>query len=87
MNRTSTQGGYIGLLGILIGASILVFVMVKVYLTPSKAVSELQPNNADGTVPTTQFERNRATIDKVTDITNKQNEQAAETNRLLDNME
>lgn len=87
MKRTVQQSGYIGLLGLLIGVSVLIFVMVKVYLTPSSTVSELQPNNADGTVPTTQFEQRRATIDKVTDIAKQQSEKAAETNRLIDSVQ
>lgn len=87
MKRKTNQSGYIGLLSVIIGTALFLSFMVKVYLTPSQTVSEFQPNNADGSVPGSQFERQRATIDKVTDITNKQNEQAAETNRLIDSVQ
>lgn len=87
MKQTVKQSGYIGLLGLLIGVSVLIFVMVKVYLTPSKTTSDLQPNNADGTVPTTQVERSRATIDKATDIAKQQAEKAAETNRMINSVQ
>lgn len=76
-----------GVLMVLIGTALLVFLMTKVYLTPSKTTSDLQPNNADGTVPATQVERSRATIDKATDIANQQAEKAAEINRMIDSAE
>lgn len=71
---------------VLIGTSILVFMMAKVYLTPSNTTSELQPNSADGTTPTTQYQRQRATIDKAADIANQQAEKSAETNLILESI-
>lgn len=87
MKRATNQSGYVGLLMVLIGTALLIFLMTKVYLTPSKNTPDLQPNNADGTVPTTQFERSRATIDKATDIANQQAKKAAETNRMIDSVQ
>ncbi len=87
MKRAANQSGYVGVLMVLIGTSILVFIMTKVYLTPNQNTSELQLNNTDGTVPTTQVERSRATIDKATDIANQQAEKAAEINRMIDSAE
>lgn len=85
MKRATNQSGYVGVLMILIGTALLVFLMTKVYLTPSNTASEFQPNNADGSVPTTQVERSRAAIDKAADIANQQAEKAAEINRMIDN--
>lgn len=87
MKRATNQSGYVGVLMILVGTALLVFLMTKVYLTPNKNTSELQPNNADGTVPTTQVERSRATIDKAADIAKQQSEAAAETNRMINSVQ
>lgn len=87
MKRATNQSGYVGVLMILVGTALLIFLMTKVYLTPSKTTSDLQPNSADGTVPTTQVERSRATIDKATDIANQQAEKAAEINRMIDSVQ
>lgn len=87
MKRATNQSGYVGVLMILVGTALLVFLMTKVYLTPNNTASEFQPNNADGTVPVTQVERSRATIDRATDIANQQAEKATEINRMIDSVE
>ena len=84
MRQRIIQGGYIGVLAVIIGTSVMLFLFVKVYLTPSTAVSELQPTNADGVIHATEYERKRATIDKVNTIADQQKERAEETNSMMD---
>jgi len=71
-------------MAISLSVSVMLFLFVKVYLTPSTAVSELQPTNADGVIPATEYERKRATIDKVNTIADQQKERAEETNSMMD---
>jgi len=87
MNRATKQSGYIGLLGLLISGAILIFIMFKVYLTPSKTISDLQPTKSDGTIPTNQFERNQATIDRTKAITTDAKAKADETNRIIESIQ
>jgi hypothetical protein len=64
--RKRREGGYIGLVALLLGAAIIAILFAKLYLTPQKqneSMSEFQATNASGTIPTTEFGRMRANED------------------------
>lgn len=79
-------GKYIGVLTVIVGAVVMLALFVKVYLTPSNPASEVQSTNAHEAVPTTRYERNLKTIDKVNTIADQQKEQADETNSMIDSI-
>lgn len=87
MKRPNSQSGYVGILMVLIGTSVLIFLMTKVYLTPSKTTSDLQSTGANSDTSVTELERRRTAADKAADIAAQQAEAAAETNRMIDSIQ
>jgi len=87
MKRATNQSGYVGVLMVLIGTAILIFIMTKVYLTPSKTTSDLQSTDANSDIPATELERRRTAVDKAADIAAQQAETVAETNRLIESIQ
>lgn len=80
------QSGYIGLLAILIGTALALFLFMKMYFAPSQSVTEFQPTNAQGVAPTTQYDRLRSDIDAANAVSNQLNTKALETNKALNNI-
>jgi hypothetical protein len=81
------NGGYAGLMLIVLGAGIVVLLFTKLYLSPQKqtdAQAEFQATNASGTVPTTEFGRARANEDAARAVAEKLNEQGKATNLELE---
>lgn len=74
------QGGYAGMIGLMIGVAIMAFLFAKVYLTPKEQPAELkaaQPLTASGTMPVTEIEQMHADVDAANatrELLNKQNE-------------
>ena len=90
MKRPLTQGGYVGLIAIIIGTAIMLFLFVRIYFTPSKnidsAKTELQPENVNKVTPTTEFGRLRPGVNAANDIANEAKKKAEETNLLMDDI-
>lgn len=84
--RDTSQSGYVGILMILIGTALTIFLMMKVYFTPSTAVSEFQPTNESGVIPTTQYERLQTDVDAANAVVEQQNAKNAETNKMINSL-
>lgn len=59
-------GGYIGLIGLMIGIAVIALLFTKTYLSPrpeSEEEGSAQPLSASGTVPTTQIGQMHADVD------------------------
>lgn len=66
MDRSKHEGGYAGIIALLLSALIVALIFTKLYLTrnvDSTEMSSLQPATASGTVPSTELERMRADVD------------------------
>jgi len=64
--RKKMNGGYVGLMLLVLGAGITVLIFTKLYLSPQKqtaAETEFQATNASGTIPATEYGRMRANED------------------------
>ncbi len=84
--KLKNKSGYIGILAILIGTALMLFLFIKVYFTPSKTTTEFQPTNTQGIAPTTQYERLRTNVDTASNIANEQKRKAEEANRLINSI-
>lgn len=81
-----TQGGYAGLVMLLISVAIIGLVFVKVYLTPQKQSEDMrtaQPLSASGTVPQTEIGRMHADVDAANVMRDTLNAQNQATNAEL----
>lgn len=81
-----TQGGYAGLIGIMVSVVIIGLLFAKVYLTPSKQPDEIkkfQPNTASNTVPTTEIDQMHVDVDAATQVQSKLNTHNKEVNSIL----
>lgn len=59
-------GGYIGLIGLMIGIAVIALLFTKTYLSPrpeSEEEGSAQPLSASGTAPTTQIGQMHADVD------------------------
>lgn len=86
MEQNIIPGKYIGILTVIVGTVVMLALFVKVYLTPSKPASEVQSTNANEVMPTTGYERNLKTIDKVNTVADQQKEKVTEANNLMDSI-
>lgn len=80
------QGGYAGLIGIMVSVAIIGFLFAKVYLIPNKQpdeVQKFQPNTASGTVPMTEIDQMHADVDAATAVQTKLNAHNKEVNSIL----
>ena len=80
------QGGYAGLIGIMVSVAIIGLLFAKVYLTPNKQpdeVKKFQPNTASGTVPVTEIDQMNADVDAATAVQTKLNAHNKEVNSIL----
>ena len=77
----TNHSGYIGILSILIGTAIMLFLFTKMYFTPVK-------NTASPTaVPVTQYDNMRAGINAANQISNQQKIKALEADKLLNSVQ
>ena len=63
--RRRIEGGYAGLIALMVTALLVALLFVRFYLTPREdaAMAEVQPTSASGTVPSTEIGKMRADID------------------------
>lgn len=87
MNRATKQSGYTGILMILLGTAGMLFLFMKMYFAPSKSTTELQPKNAQGIAPATQYDSLISDINAAKAVSNQMNQKASETNRILNNVQ
>lgn len=83
MKMAVRESGYIGILLILLGTAVMVFIFMKMYFTSSGATTELQPKNAQGVTPTTQYDNLISDINVAKAVSNQLNTKALETNKVL----
>lgn len=82
----SNNGGYAGLVVLMVSVAIIALVFVKVYLTPQKQSEDMriaQPLSASGTAPTTEIGRMHADVDAANSMRDKLNAQNQATNAEL----
>lgn len=79
MKQPTNQSGYIGLMLILMGTALTLFLFTKLYFTPSTNAT-----NGQVATSTTQFERMQTSIDAAKAISNQQNQKASEQNKLME---
>jgi hypothetical protein len=74
------EGGYVGLIMLVVSVAIIALAFTKVYLTPHAQPAELravQPQSASGTMPTTEIEQMHADVDAANsarELLNKHNQ-------------
>lgn len=81
------QSGYIGLLAILIGTALTLFLFMKMYFAQSPIPAGVQPASTRGTSPTTQYDNIISDINAAKTVSNQMNKKAAETNRLMNGVQ
>lgn len=86
MDRATKHSGYIGILLILLGTALTLFLFMKMYFTPTKSTTEFQPTNAQGVAPTTQYDSLLSDINAAKNVSNQMNQKASETNRTLNSL-
>ena len=90
MKKSLIQGGYVGLVAILIGIGIMLFLFVKIYFSPSKNINSIQTGpqleNTNGVIPTTEDGRLHSGIEAASDTANEAKKKAEKTNRLMDDI-
>ncbi len=72
----ANQSGYIGILALLVGVSVMIFVFTKVYFTEA-------PNKNSTAHATTQYDSLIGNIDSAKAIADQQNAKALEANKVL----
>ncbi len=70
------KSGYIGILALLVGVSVMIFIYTKVYFTPT-------PNKNSTAPATTQYDSLIGNIDSAKAIADIQNINALEANKVL----
>lgn len=89
LHENSREGGYAGLVVLLVSVVIVAFLFVRVYLTPNKTENVDQAGvrqeiHASTTAPTTEVGRLRADIDAANAARDLLNARSKETNALLE---
>ena len=72
----NNQSGYVGILALLVGVSVMLFLFVKVYFTPEK----------NGSANTTQYDSLLGDINTAKAVANQQNAKALEANKVLNDL-
>lgn len=85
--RYPTTAGSASLIALMIGVLLSVFLYVHFFLTPRPIVNPelqaVQPTNASGTIPTTEYGRARADVEAAERTRALLNSQNVETNAAL----
>lgn len=85
-HQNKRNGGYAGLLLLVLGVGLTVMLFAKLYLSPQKhneAQTEFQATTASGTIPATEFGRMRANEDAARAMAEKLNEHGRATDLEL----
>jgi hypothetical protein len=85
MKRTQ-EGGYVGLVVLMVSVTIVALLFARVYLTPHEMSEEekaIQPLSASGTAPSTEIQQMHADVDAANAIREKLNVQNEETNKIM----
>ncbi len=81
--KQNTKSGYMGIFIILIGTALMIFLSMKMYFSPSRSVSEIQPINESGVVPVMQDGSFRGGVSEAKSVVDQQNAKNLETNKMI----
>lgn len=83
--QKNREGGYLGLIALMVTVAIIGLLYTKTYFTPqpSPTTDPFQPLSASGTPARTGFGEAHADVDAATAVQKKLNEHNAETNAAL----